>query len=118
MRNRRRLIGVLLVVLASVAVLLLVWRPWQAPRSFATAEELGYHFEYEIDPATEHLHQSNPDRDGKEYVGVVVSGHYSVMILDGALTVNREARGTVQKGDRIKVALDRRVWVNGSERRP
>jgi hypothetical protein len=68
--------------------------------------------------ATEHIHQSNPDRDGKEYVGVIVQGHYSIMILDGHLTVNREPRGEVRRGDRIKVTLDRRVWVNGDERRP
>jgi hypothetical protein len=79
---------------------------------------LGYLIEYEYDPATQHVHQSNPDRDGKEYVGVIVQGHYSVIIDGGELTVNREPRGTVRKGDRIKVTLGRRVWVNGTERRP
>jgi hypothetical protein len=70
-----------------------------------------------MDPETVHMHQSNPDRAGKEYVGVVVQGHYSVMILDGELTVSREPRGKVNKGDKIKVTLDKRVWVNGSERK-
>jgi hypothetical protein len=117
MRNRRTVVAGAVVLIAALAVLLLAWRPWQPPRSFA-ADELGYQFEYEFDPATLHMHQSNPDRDGKEYVGVLVQGHYSVMILDGNLSVSGEPRGQVKKGDRIKVTLDRRVWVNGSERRP
>jgi len=116
--SRRRLVFALTVLTVVGVVLLFVWRPWQPARSFITADELGYLIEYEVDPATDHIHQSNPDRDGKEYVGVIVQGHYSVMILDGVLTVNRESRGEVKKGDRIKVTLDRRVWVNGVERGP
>lgn len=107
-----------LVLVLAVAAALVVWKPWAAPRTLDTAHELGYVIEYETDPATEHIHQSNPDRDGKEYVGVVVQGDYSVMILDGTVTVNRQPRGTVKKGDRLKVSLDGRLWVNGVERRP
>jgi len=117
MRRRWRLVAALVVLIAGASALL-AWRPWQPPRSFAAADELGYQFEYEFDPATLHMHQSNPDREGKEYVGVLVQGHYSVMILDGNLSVSGQPRGPVKKGDRIKVTLDRRVWVNGSERRP
>ena len=117
MRRRRTVVAGAVVLIAGLAVLLMAWRPWQPPRSFAAADELGYQFEYEFDPATLHMHQSNPDREGKEYVGVLVQDHYSVMILDGNLSVSGEPRGPVKKGDRIKVTLDRRVWVNGSERR-
>jgi hypothetical protein len=106
------------LLLVGVAALLLIWKPWRPSGTFATAEELGYLIEYEVDPTAQHFHQSNPDKGGEEYVGVVVQGHYSVMILGGNLTVNREPRGAVRKGDRIKVTLDRRVWVNGTERRP
>ena len=115
MKTRWWLVGGV-VALSAVAVVLLLWRPWQPAGTFETADELGYQLEYQVDPDTTNMHQSNADRDGKEYVGVVVQGHYSVMILDGALTVNREPFGAVKKGDRIKVTLDRRVWVNGTER--
>jgi hypothetical protein len=115
--QRRQWLIVAGAALLAATVALLLWRPWEAPRAFATAEELGYLIEYEYDPATQHVHQSNPDRNGQEYVGVIVQGHYSVMILDGALTVNREPRGEVRRGDRIRITLDGQVWVNGSERR-
>lgn len=118
MRRRRSVIAVAVVLIVGLAALLFAWRLWQPPRSFVTANELDYLIEYEVDSATDHTHQSNPDRDGKEYIAVIVQGHYSVMILDGNLTVNRERRGTVKKGDRIRVTLDWRVWVNGTERRP
>lgn len=113
---RRQWVIVLVVAVLVATLILLLWRPWAPSRTFATADELGYLIEYEVDPTTQHIHQSNPDRGGKEYVGVIVQGHYSVMIEGGELTVNREPHGTVSKGDRIKVTLDRRVWVNGTER--
>jgi hypothetical protein len=107
-----------MLALTAVVVILLLWRPWHTPGSFEAADELGYLIEYEFNPETAHLHQSNPDRGGQEYVGVTVQGHYSVMILDGQITLKGEPFGTVKKGDRIKVTLDRRLWVNGAERRP
>jgi hypothetical protein len=118
MHRRWRMLLAVVLLIAGVAAVLLLWKPWVTSGTFVTAEELGYQIEYEVDPATQNLHGSNPDREGKEYVGVTVQGHYSVMILDGDLTVSREPRGAVRKGDRIKVTLDRRVWVNGVERRP
>jgi hypothetical protein len=117
MQKRWPLVAAVVVLLATIAALL-IGRPWRPPPSFATTNELGYVIEYEFDPDKQHIHQSNPNKDGKTYVGVIVEGHYSVMILNGALTVNREPRGEVRKGDQIKVLLDRRIWVNGVERRP
>ncbi len=117
MRKRWWLVGTGGVFLAVAAVLLLVFWPKPMPGNVETAQELGYFVDYEFDPDTLHIHQSNPDRAGQEYVGVVVQGHYSVMILDGNITLNRAPFGVVKKGDRIKVSLDKRMWVNGAERK-
>lgn len=118
MRRRWRLVAAVAVLIGGLAVLLVVWRPWQPPRSFETVEELGYVIEYEVDPETESMHGSNPDRAGEEFVSVVVQGHYSMQIVNGRVTVKQTGRGDVKKGDRLKVTLDGRLWVNGTERRP
>jgi hypothetical protein len=118
MRRRWRSVAAATLLAAGLAALLLVWRPWQPPRSFVTADELGYVIEYEIDPQTAHMHGSNPDRAGEEFVSVVVQGHYSMQIVDGRVTVKQTRRGDVNKGDRLKITLDGRLWVNGTERRP
>lgn len=115
MSTKRVLIGALL--LAVIAATLFVWRPWRPARDVQVGEELGYRFEYEIPPGGLHILQSNPDRDGREYVGLVVQGHYSVMIDDGNLTINREPRGRVHKGDQLRISLEKEVWVNGRRRK-
>ena len=118
MRRRWRSVAAMTLLVAGLAALLVVWRPWQPPRSFVTADELGYVIEYEIDPATQYMHGSNPDRAGEEFVSVVVQGHYSMQIVDGRVTVKQTRRGDIKKGDRLKITLDGRLWVNGTERRP
>ncbi len=106
------------IVIGGLIILVLAWRPWVASRSFETADELGYLIEYEFDPETMHAHQSNPDRAGEEYVSVLVQGHYSMHIVNGKVTVKQTSRGEVKKGDRLRIDLDGRLWVNGVERRP
>ena len=118
MKRQWSQIVVAIAVIGGLIVIALVWRPWAASRSFETANELGYLIEYDFDPETMHAHQSNPDRAGEEYVGVLVQGHYSMQIVDGKVTVKQTARGVVKKGDRLKLTLDGRLWVNGAERRP
>ncbi len=118
MKRRWPLAVVAVAVLGGLIVVGLAWRPWAASRSFETADELGYLIEYEFDPETWHKHQSNPDRAGEEYVGVLVEGHYSMQIVNGKVTVKQTPRGEVKKGDRLKLTLDGRLWVNGAERRP
>ena len=118
MRRRWRSVAAMTLLVAGLATLLVIWRPWQPPRSFVTADELGYVIEYEIDPATQYMHGSNPDRAGEEFVSVVVQGHYSMQIVDGRVTVKQTRRGDIKKGDRLKITLDGRLWVNGTERRP
>ena len=121
MNKRRWFVLSLMVLVAGATALAFSWRPRQPPGSFVTIDELGYQIEFEIDPATHYSYGSNPTNanfGGKEYVGASVQGHYSVMILDGDLTVSHSPRGEVKKGDRIKVTLDKRVWVNDVERRP
>jgi hypothetical protein len=118
MKRRWPLAVVAVAVIGGLVALGLAWRPWAGPRSFETADELGYLIEYEFDPDTMHAHQSNPDREGQEYVGVLVQGHYSMQIIDGQVTVKQTPRGAVRKGDRLRITLDGRLWVNGAERRP
>lgn len=116
MRKRWRLAaGGGVVVVAAIVLLLFLW-PRRTLGNVESAQELGYFLDYEFDPDTMHIHQSNPDRAGQEYVGVIVQGHYSVMILAGKITLNRQPYGVVQKGDRIRVSIDGRMWVNGAER--
>ena len=97
MRRRWRSVAAGALLVVGLVVLLAVWRPWRPPRSFVTAEELGYVIEYEVDPATLHMHGSNPDRAGEEFVSVVVQGHYSMQIVDGRVTVEQR-RGDVKRG--------------------
>lgn len=95
----------------------------RAQPPFETFEELGYRVEYEYDPAAAHSHHASKnwvdpadeDAGAREYVGVVVRGVYVLRIIDGRVTLNDRPRGTLRKGDHLKVTRDLRVWVNGSE---
>lgn len=95
----------------------------QPQNPFAAFEELGYRIEYEYDPAAPHSYHASrnwvdpaAENDvGREYVGVVVRGLYVLRIIDGQVTLNNQPRGTIHKGDHLKVTRDLRVWVNGAE---
>jgi hypothetical protein len=81
---------------------------------------LGYQIDYEVKDGVSHSQKGNnstKDDSGKKYEEIDIrTGEVKMMISSGKVTVNGEPRGTVTSGDRLKLMLSGKLYVNDVER--
>lgn len=92
-----------------------------APAKYATYSGHGYQVEAEIKDGLAHGVEAGTttDETGNTVERIQLrTGEVTLLIVGGQLSVNGERRATVKSGDRIRVLLNGKLYVNDAEWRP
>jgi hypothetical protein len=82
-----------------------------------------YVVEYDAMPTSDYSFHANFEDDGQgnamEVANLTIDGKSrELRFRSGTVSLNGVDYGAVQKGDRVKLGADGKVFVNGSERKP
>jgi hypothetical protein len=87
--------------------------------NFGHCSFLGYHVDFEVKDGMPISTIGNNIKDGrvKEIEEIEIrTGDVKMSISSGKVTVNGEPRGTVKSGDRLKLMMSGKLYVNDAER--